>query len=390
MKELAVVVVASDEEQRSILPMQVDATAVAKTVHVCPTYPAATTDMALRRLQELRPDLVVIDIPRSSSSTALRAVELLRATMPGAAVLAVGDTNQPQVIITAMRNGAREYIEKPSSTSNLLDAFVRLSASQRKTQVAGERGKLFTFVNTKGGSGATTLAVNTAVTLQRLAGGVALVDLAQLGNAALHLNAKPAFTVLDTIRNLQRLDQSLLDGYLARCDNGLQLLAGAGEPFPEDISTADLAKLFDLLITSFRYVVVDASSRLDRIVRLVCELSDTVLLVAQTDVSSLWAAAKVQRYLGESLDSDRLRLVMNRFRKIPGFTEADIEAATHTKLVAKIPNQYVAVTNSIDRGIPVCQQNHSEIARVFSDFAATLSNRQTEKKRKTFSLFGAE
>jgi hypothetical protein len=42
---------------------------------------------------------------------------------------------------------------------------------------------------------------------------------------------------------------------------------------------------------------------------------------------------------------------LNRFRKIPGFSEADVEAAAGIKLLWKIPNQYFAISTAIDRGI---------------------------------------
>ena len=79
--------------------------------------------------------------------------------------------------------------------------------------------------------------------------------------------------------------------------------------------------------------------------------------------------------------------MLNRFRKIPGFNEDDAEQATGTKLLWKIPNHYVAVSNSIDRGVPVIQQNHSEVARSFSGLAAALTEADDAGKRVNWSLF---
>ena len=200
------------------------------------------------------------------------------------------------------------------------------------------------MVNAKGGSGATTTAVNLALALQSAHGNVALVDIAPLGHAALHMNLKPQFTVADAIRNLHRLDSSLLESFMTRHSGGLQLLAGANTPAVVEPATAEFARLFDLLVGHFRYVVVDASSRVDATTRLVCNLSETVLLVAHADVASLWSAARIQQYLGETGGRERVRLVLNRFRKIAGFSEADAEAAAGAKLLWKIPNQYFAVS----------------------------------------------
>ena len=45
--------------------------------------------------------------------------------------------SQPQVIVSAMRAGAREYIERPTTTTELLEAFIRLSTAQRKVTAKG-------------------------------------------------------------------------------------------------------------------------------------------------------------------------------------------------------------------------------------------------------------
>jgi pilus assembly protein CpaE len=186
---------------------------------------------------------------------------------------------------------------------------------------------------------------------------------------------------------LHRLDSSLLESFMTRHSDGLHLLAGVNMPGVVEPSTAEFARLFDMLVNHYRYVVVDASSRLDGATRLVCNLSETVLLVAHTDVASLWSAARVLQFLGETGGRERVRLVLNRFRKIPGFTESDAEAAAGAKLLWKIPNQYFAVSTAIDRGTPLMEQNHTEIARSFIGLANALTHNDDQVKRGAWSLF---
>jgi hypothetical protein len=56
-------------------------------------------------------------------------------------------------------------------------------------------------------------------------------------------------------------------------------------------------------------------------------------------------------------------------------------------LLWRIPNQYFAVSTAIDRGVPLMQQGHTEIARSFAGLAATLTQDDDEVKRSTWSLF---
>src|ERR1700731_347680 len=387
MAELSVVIVATDNEQRTVLQVLVDGTSVARTVHTCANFPVAASDPITRRVQAANPDVLLVDIPSDNLPGAMRPLELLHQELPECSVFPIGNLNQPQVIVNAMRAGAREFIERPTTTTDLLEAFVRLTSAQRRGRQEGIRGKVFSVINAKGGNGATTVAVNLALALQAANGQTALVDLAPLGHAALHMNLKPIFTVADATRNLHRLDASLLESFMTRHSGGLQLLAGTNVPAAIDPSTADFVRLFDMLVTHFRYVVVDTSSRFDAASRLIASLSETVLLVACSDVASLWSAARVQQYLGESGTRDRVRLVLNRFRKVPGFSEADAEAAVGAKLLWRIPNQYFAVSAAIDRGTPVMDQRTSEIARCFSGLAQELTRNDVDVKRTAWSLF---
>ena len=287
----------------------------------------------------------------------------------------------------AMRTGAREFLERPLTTNLLLEAFVRLTTTQKNAQCTNVRGTVFAVVNAKGGSGATTIAVNLALALQAAQGQTALVDLAPLGHAALHLNLRPQFTAYDAIRNLHRLDSSLMEGFTTRHSGGLQLLAGASSPSEVQPSPAEFARLFDLLAAYFQFVIVDLSSRMDAVSRLVCDLSQTVLVVAGTDVASLWSAARIQQFLSENNGRDRLRLVLNRFRKIPGFQENEVETASGLRLLWKVPNHYPAVSGAIDRGVPLMQQNRSELTRAFTGLAEKLTETETTAKRPAWSLF---
>src|SRR5208283_3393059 len=327
MPELSVAVFATDNDQRAVLQVLVDGTSVARTVCSNATLPLVANDPVIRKTQALVPDVVLVDIATDGVTAELRAIELLHQELPDSAVFAVGPMTQPQLIISAMRAGVREYLERPTNTTDLLEAFVRLTAARRKPGRESSRGKVFTIVNAKGGSGATTVAVNLALALQSVHHSTALVDLAPLGHCALHLNLKPAFTISDAIANLHRLDSSLLDSFMVRHEHGLQLLAGAATPTAIEPSASDFARLFDTMAGLFHYIVVDASSRLDSATRLVSNLSEKILLVAHADVASLWGAGRVAQYLGETGSRDRFALVLNRYRKVAGFNEAETEAA---------------------------------------------------------------
>src|SRR5207253_4841830 len=101
------------------------------------------------------------------------------------------------------------------SSDLLLEALTRYTATRNKTRSHAGKGRVFSVVNAKGGSGATTVAVNIAIALQHTHDKVVLVDLAPIGHAALHLNVRSSFGVLDALQNLHRMDGSLLQGFMS-------------------------------------------------------------------------------------------------------------------------------------------------------------------------------
>ncbi|SRR5579871_6289621 len=374
MQGIAVTVLSEDKERLSLLQQRLEATQLVRIVFAHPGFPASPTDAVLRQIQDVRSEIVIVDIDPRDVSRAIRAIDVLRENTVDIAIFACGEMTNSAAIVSVMRAGAGEYLERNASTEVILEALGRFASARNKMRATSGRARVITVTNAKGGAGATTAAVNIAVALQAARGGVLLVDFACLGHAALQLNARPTFGLADALQNLHRMDNSLLDGLLTECKDGLQLLAGPQQPMLLSPATAELARLFDLLVSSFRYVVVDCSNRLDQTGKLISELSNAVLLVAQTDVVSLWSASRVRTFLEEGAVRDRVRLVLNRYKKIPGFSDEDVEETTHCKLLWKLPNNHQAIAPSLDKGSPVAYQDSYDISRSYHSLAATLAD----------------
>jgi pilus assembly protein CpaE len=375
MHGIAVALLTEDREQSVVLQGRVEATHIARTVFSHVGLPSITGDSVLRHLQDQRPEVVLVEIDPQHPQRAIRTIELIHAATPNVTIFALGDMNQPLNIVNAMRAGAREFLDRAVTLEALAEAFTRFSATASRTQRSASRARVFTFLNSKGGVGATTTAVNTAVALQETHGRVVLVDFAPIGHAALQLNLRSHFSVVDAFQNLHRMDGSLLEGLMTPYRGGLHLLAGAQQPYPVP-TAAELARLFDLLVSQYNFVVLDCSGRLDATLQTISDLSNAVLLVAQTDVVSLWSAGRIHTFL-EDASRDRLRLVLNRYKKIPGFTDEDVEKATNCKVLWKVPNNYQIIGPAVDKGSPVALQSNHEVGRSYRGLAAELAGATT-------------
>jgi pilus assembly protein CpaE len=377
MPGIAVALLTEDREQSVVLHSRVESTNLARTALSHVGFPVGPADPVMRQLQDQHAEVVLVDIDAQNPQRAIRTIELIHASTPDVTIFAVGEMSQPTVIVSAMRAGAREFLDHNASRDALVEAFTRFSATLSRAQRSSSKARVFTFLNAKGGAGTTTTAVNTAVALQEAHGRVVLVDFAPIGHAALQLNLRPQFTLVDALQNLHRMDGSLLDGLMTPYRNGLHLLAGAQQPHSAVPTSSELARLFDLLVGQYHFVVIDGSGRMDSTMQMICDLSNAVLMVAQTDVVSLWSAGRIQSFLQEGAGRDRLRLVLNRYKKIPGFTDEDVEKATNCKVLWKVPNNYQVIGPAIDKGSPVAAQGNHEIGRSYQGLAAELAGATT-------------
>lgn len=373
MSAVAVAILTENDAHLPVLRARVEGTAIARVALSHPGFPSGAADHVLRQIQDLSVEVVLVEIDASNPEHGAAAIELLHNTTSGLAIFALGTMNQPMAIVAVMRAGACEYLDRDGSTSALLEAFTRHSAKRQKMQRTSANARVSTFVNAKAGSGATTLAVNTATLLQQTQGSVALVDFAPLGNAQLHFNVRPNFGLTDALQNMHRLDASMLENLMTPCLAGLHLLAGPQQPILEPPTPAELARLFDLLVSSYRHVVVDCSSRLDMAVRVITDLSNRVLLVAQPDLVCFWSAKQVRPFLTDGAPNEKISLVLNRYKKIPGFSDEDMEKATASKIFWKVPNQHTAVGPAIEKGTPVVLQEGLEVSKAIRGLAAELA-----------------
>src|SRR6516164_1571093 len=188
MHGIGVAVLSEDREQLNVLQSRLDSTNLGRTVYTHLGFPVNATDPVLRQIQDLRAEVVLVDIGPENPQSAIATIELLHATTSDITIFAAGQMNNPGTIVSTMRAGAREFVDRNASREALVECLTRHASARSKLRGRVGKAKVFAVVNAKGGSGATTLAVNTATALQETHGKTVLVDMAPIGHAALHLN----------------------------------------------------------------------------------------------------------------------------------------------------------------------------------------------------------
>jgi len=163
MHGIAVALLTEDREHLLELQRRVEATGLGQAVFSNVGFPSGSTDSILRQIQDFRAEVVIVDISAENPQPAIRAIELIQANTLQLAIFANGSMLQPTTIVASMRAGAGEYLDDSTGTEALLEALTRFSSNRTRTRGGAGKARIFTFLSAKGGAGATTAAVNTAV-----------------------------------------------------------------------------------------------------------------------------------------------------------------------------------------------------------------------------------
>ncbi len=283
------------------------------------------------------------------AAAGVRAIEELQRSAPSVPVIALAADKSPELILQAMRAGAREFVV-PSEAGELARV---VDEQVRKLGADAHAGQVISLFSAKGGLGATTLAANLAGTLADGGKRVVLVDLdLQLGDVLVFLDAGSRYTIADVLHNLRRLDRELLSSSLTRHGSGTYVLAQSDHLEDADkVTAAQIPTLLAFLARHFDYVVCDGLRGFDEMALAALDASQRVLLVATQDVPAVKNAQRcldVMRRLGYG--DDKLQLVINRHQK----SEIDLQSVADTLGVpvhAAVANDFPTVSKAINRGV---------------------------------------
>ena len=391
MKEIRVGVIAALRETAESLQMQIAQTGMAAMVvqseEACSTASAIST----RRIVEANPDIVIVEI--RDSSTGLQTLQVLQAALPKSRLLITSNVTDPQLIIEAMRSGAREYLPNPVSQATLLEAFHRYVVERNRTtnHTSAKRGKLFCITSAKHGSGATTLAVNLAgIIAARSKQSTALLDLDRpVGDAAAYLNIKPAFTVSDALAAGPRLDSILLDSYMQK-SNGFFLLAGFREYASNTSIPAErLEQLLEVSQNTFAHTIVDLPPTMtEDQVQVIARNSQAIVVVLTPELPAIWRTERLLTYLTKLDSTDKVRVILNRSSSSDEISNMDIERLLRNGIHWRLPNDYRACIKAINSGHLLDPAGSKNLFRAVNALATELAGLpETEGRRGIFDLF---
>jgi pilus assembly protein CpaE len=317
---------------------------------------------ALRLWGSESPALILLDVtlPKLDGyavAERIRAEEAGREHVPIIMLTAEKEVEQK---VRGLRAGADDYLVKPFHQAELLarmrSLLARFGATDGTTTGKAPLGRMIAFYGAKGGVGATTVAINTAIALhQEHDRKVVLVDgVLQFGDHRVFLDLGPDRKSITDAVSAPTVDADLLKSVLVKHDSGIDLLLAPASPEEGDLIREDrLVEVLTLLRSMYDFVVVDAEKRLGDLTLSVLDNSDEIHIVMTADLSCL----KNVRLALEALDRigydrNRLRLVLNRSNAFTGISVGAAENALKREFEAKIINEYRTAITAQNSGKP--------------------------------------
>lgn len=336
-------------------------------------------------IQQTHPDIGIVSLDHDPNK-ALDLVVKINEMSPDCNILVLSNSTDGNLILRAMRAGAKEFLTQPVKLEDLVGALTRIRERRFGRGESKSRGStVIAVTGATGGVGSTSVAVNLGCAIARdPKNTVALVDLDLcLGDADVFLDIIPDYTLYDVSQNVTRLDFSLLKRSLTKHSSGLFLL-----PRPvqvedmQHISADDLTRVIGLLKATFSHLVLDLSKSYSPLDIVALQSADQILLVTQLDLPCLRNIVRLMTSFNE-MDgiADKIKIVVNRVGIDSG--QISLKKAQDTigrEIFWQLPNDFRTMVDVRNNGVPLLDQApRAAITLALSELANALTDVKPEE-----------
>jgi len=339
----------------------------------------------IRTLRALATEVVFIDF--ESLKQGLEIVHILEADGSQRQIVGFQGHIDTGVLRETMRAGVREFLTDPfeqRAVQETLECIKKLL--QQRTAVSESTNQIFSFLPSKAGVGASTIAVNLSAALAQRPNTRVLLSDFDLSSGMLRFMLKlhNEFSVPDAITRVGDMDENLWP-QLVTAVAGMDVLhAGRINPSYR-IDPEQAANLVAFMRRTYQVLCFDLSGSLEKYSIELMQESKRILLVCTGEIPSLHLAREKLAFLREVGLSARVSLVLNRMRKNPLFSRVQVEELLGQPVARVFANDYQAVNRAVEEGKVLDAE--SELGKTFADFAAQLMDQPPVKQMPTKHRF---
>jgi Flp pilus assembly CpaE family ATPase len=274
-------------------------------------------------------DLVILPAPRSGA----RYVTSIRSLSD--AVLLTLDQD-------ALLQGLGPDVEKVAIAVDKLWQQELNAAGNAEFQSTHKIGApVVAFFSAKGGSGVSTLAVNTAAVLAaRYPRQVLLVDLsAPFGHAALYADLIATGSIAGASRAATGAYEKTLRGAVSNHKTGLGVLPGTLRPEEVDLMTGEVTgRAVDVACTWSKVVVADLGTSLAEASLAVIERAQCIVVIVPPEIAAMTDARRALAVFRDIMNvpDNKIELILNQRASRPPLDKAAVESILGRQMAVTI------------------------------------------------------
>ena len=343
------------------------------------SYPPAQTLEI--RARQLRPDVVLLDLA-TDLSAATELIRFVTAMTPPLQVVGLHQQSDSGAILQSLRAGATEFLYAPFDPATQRDAVARLRRlCTPETPVDAEMGRVVAFSSSKPGSGASTLATQTAFSLQRLTGKrILLADFDLTGGTiGFYLKLSHNYSLVDALQHAEHLDPTLWNS-LAVNHGGLDILPSPAAPYADAIDGSRLRVLVDHARQLYDWVILDLPTIFSQTSLMAIAECERAYLVSTSELPSLHLTRKAMTMIEQlGFPRERFQVLVNRVEKRDDIGTANLEKLFNCPVHASLPNDYFSLHRVVTLGQPLGPEG--ELGKAIERLAGRLCGTVSEAKK---------
>jgi pilus assembly protein CpaE len=358
-----------------------------------------------------RPDVLLIDV-NLPDMNGIQFAEILRRDHPSTQVIIISQDRFGETVLQALRTGASDFLTHDVSINELTSAIQRageLATEERRKSLPrgevdsigikrgiitdySETGKIISVYSPKGGTGATTVAINLAVALRDSESTVALIDgNMQFGDVGILLNEVSNFSILDLVERIYELDKKILDDVMVlHKSSGIHILAAPPRPeLAEKVTGNAFTSILEYLREIFDYIIVNTSSYITDPCLAALDAAEVVILVTTQEISAIRSTHSfLDLWDVMGLRKDRILLTLNRYQKQRTITPEKISDRLKMPIPVTIVEDEETVYRSLNLGIPfMVDRGDTSVAKSIQEITEQVNLKVSQLEPGRFRLF---
>ncbi|HEV8252386.1 MAG TPA: response regulator [Candidatus Limnocylindria bacterium] len=331
-------------------------------------------EQALAAVNELRPDVLIVDALLQGRVSGMQVAEQVRRTESSVSVIVLTVPQNPVAEDPAA--GIDAVLKMPFSGFDLT-TMVRKVHEQSNVAGGHNASTIISLFSPKGGVGRTTLAFNLAVALgvdRRVClidGSLQFSDLRGLLRAPA---AAPSIMNLPT----DRIRDTDLADVVWKDPSGIDvLLAPPRIEMAEMVTVRDIEKALSIIRQVYEVIVVDTRPALSDDVLAFLDASDLILEVLAYDSMAIRALAMAdEAFATIGYAPSKLEAVLNRSDSTGGFTKANVEEALNRRIEHEVVSDGKLVITANNEGVPFVLANpDAPVSQGIKAIAASIAAR---------------